>query len=105
MGDASFWNNPDREKLIQEMKRLKAQKEPVRILTFFGSWCPHCSAHVPLLLKVEQGHKTNNRRYYRQDSHQTDPFINEIINITWCGHNYHPSQRGRIHRTLAPEKS
>ena len=37
------------------MKRLKAQKEPVRILTFFGSWCPHCSAHVPLLLKVEQG--------------------------------------------------
>jgi len=37
------------------MKRLKSQKEPVRILTFFGSWCPHCSAHVPLLLKVEQG--------------------------------------------------
>ncbi|MEO8195518.1 MAG: thioredoxin family protein [Thermoanaerobaculia bacterium] len=37
------------------MKRLKAQKEPVRILTFFGSWCPHCSAHVPLLVKVEQG--------------------------------------------------
>ena len=37
------------------LKRLKAQKEPVRILTFFGSWCPHCSAHVPLLLKVEQG--------------------------------------------------
>ena len=37
------------------MKRLKAQKEPVRILTFFGSWCPHCSTHVPLLLKVEQG--------------------------------------------------
>lgn len=36
------------------VKRLKAQKEPVRILTFFGSWCPHCSAHVPLLLKVEQ---------------------------------------------------
>ncbi|MEO7793710.1 MAG: thioredoxin family protein [Thermoanaerobaculia bacterium] len=37
------------------LKRLKAQKEPVRVLTFFGSWCPHCSAHVPLLLKVEQG--------------------------------------------------
>ena len=36
------------------VKRLKAQKEPVRVLTFFGSWCPHCSAHVPLLLKVEQ---------------------------------------------------
>ncbi len=37
------------------MKRLKAQKQPVRILTFFGSWCPHCKAHLPLLLKVEQG--------------------------------------------------
>ena len=37
------------------LKRLKAEKEPVRILTFFGSWCPHCSTHVPLLLKVEQG--------------------------------------------------
>ena len=37
------------------MKRLKAHKEPVRVLTFFGSWCPHCSTHVPLLLKVEQG--------------------------------------------------
>lgn len=43
--------NPD----IGIMKRLKAQKQPVRILTFFGSWCPHCSQHVPLLLKVEQG--------------------------------------------------
>jgi thiol-disulfide isomerase/thioredoxin len=37
------------------MKRLAAQKQPVRVLTFFGSWCPHCKAHVPLLLKVEQG--------------------------------------------------
>jgi len=37
------------------MKRLKAHKEPVRLLTFFGSWCAHCSTHVPLLLKVEQG--------------------------------------------------
>jgi thiol-disulfide isomerase/thioredoxin len=37
------------------LKRLGAQKEPVRLLTFFGSWCPHCSTHVPLLLKVEQG--------------------------------------------------
>ncbi len=36
------------------LKRLKAQKEPVRVLTLFGSWCPFCSAHVPLLLKVEQ---------------------------------------------------
>ncbi len=37
------------------MKRLKAQKEPVRVLTFFGSWCSHCKKHLPLLLKVGQG--------------------------------------------------
>ena len=37
------------------LKRLKGQKEKVRILTFFGSWCPHCKRHLPLLLKVEQG--------------------------------------------------
>ncbi|MEO8275066.1 MAG: thioredoxin domain-containing protein [Thermoanaerobaculia bacterium] len=43
--------NPD----ANIMKRLKAQKQTVRVLTFFGSWCPHCKKHVPLLLKVEQG--------------------------------------------------
>ena len=37
------------------VKRLKAHKESVRVLTFFGSWCPHCKARLPLLLKVEQG--------------------------------------------------
>ena len=36
------------------IKRLKSGKEPVRILTFFGSWCPHCKRHLPLLLKTEQ---------------------------------------------------
>jgi len=37
------------------LKRLKEHKESVRVLTFFGSWCPHCKAHLPLLFKVEQG--------------------------------------------------
>jgi thiol-disulfide isomerase/thioredoxin len=37
------------------LKRLKAHKEDVRVLTFFGSWCPHCKKNLPLLLKVEQG--------------------------------------------------
>jgi thiol-disulfide isomerase/thioredoxin len=36
------------------VKRLKAQKEPVRVLTFFGSWCPHCKRHLPLLMRVEE---------------------------------------------------
>ena len=33
--------------------RLRAEKRAVRVLTFFGSWCPHCKEHVPLLLKAE----------------------------------------------------
>jgi thiol-disulfide isomerase/thioredoxin len=36
------------------VKRLKGSKEPVRVLTFFGSWCPHCKRHLPLLLKTEE---------------------------------------------------
>jgi thiol-disulfide isomerase/thioredoxin len=31
---------------------LRAEKRRVRVLTFFGSWCPHCKEHVPLLLKA-----------------------------------------------------
>jgi thiol-disulfide isomerase/thioredoxin len=34
--------------------RLKRENRDVRVLTFFGTWCPHCAKHVPLLLKVEQ---------------------------------------------------
>ena len=34
--------------------RLRSEKRNVRVLTFFGSWCPHCKEHVPYLLKVEQ---------------------------------------------------
>jgi thiol-disulfide isomerase/thioredoxin len=32
---------------------LKKQKEPVTVRVFFGSWCPHCRQHVPMILKVE----------------------------------------------------
>lgn len=34
--------------------RLRGEKRDVRVLTFFGSWCPHCSRYLPLLLKLEQ---------------------------------------------------
>ena len=27
--------------------------KPVTVRVFFGSWCPHCRQHVPLILKVE----------------------------------------------------
>ena len=32
---------------------LKKRSTPVTVRVFFGSWCPHCRQHVPLLLKVE----------------------------------------------------
>lgn len=35
------------------VQALKKEKDPVTVRTFFGSWCPHCKEHVPLLLKVE----------------------------------------------------
>jgi thiol-disulfide isomerase/thioredoxin len=34
--------------------KLRKEKRDVRVLTFFGSWCPHCREHVPLLLKTEE---------------------------------------------------
>lgn len=34
--------------------RLRAETRDVRVLTFFGSWCPHCKEHVPLLMRSEQ---------------------------------------------------
>lgn len=32
---------------------LKKETDAVVVRIFFGSWCPHCREHVPLLLKVE----------------------------------------------------
>jgi thiol-disulfide isomerase/thioredoxin len=33
--------------------KLKKQAAPVRVLVFFGSWCPHCKEMLPHLLRVE----------------------------------------------------
>ncbi len=38
----------------RSIAKLKATREPVRVLTFFGSWCPHCKKHVPMLMKVAE---------------------------------------------------
>jgi thiol-disulfide isomerase/thioredoxin len=35
------------------IQALKKEGQPVTVRTFFGSWCPHCREHVPMLLKVE----------------------------------------------------
>ena len=37
----------------QAIATIKKQAQPVRILVFFGSWCPHCREHLPFLMKVE----------------------------------------------------
>jgi thiol-disulfide isomerase/thioredoxin len=36
------------------IKTLRNQGKAVRVLTVFGSWCPHCTSYVPRLLRVEQ---------------------------------------------------
>lgn len=41
---------PDRAAL----DRLRGEKRDIRVLTFFGTWCPHCSEHLPYLLKAEE---------------------------------------------------
>jgi thiol-disulfide isomerase/thioredoxin len=35
------------------LAKLKSQAAPVRVLVFFGSWCPHCKEMLPHLLRVE----------------------------------------------------
>lgn len=37
----------------QSVAALKKQAKPVRVLVFFGSWCPHCKEVLPHLLRVE----------------------------------------------------
>jgi thiol-disulfide isomerase/thioredoxin len=36
------------------VKALRGQSKPVRVLTVFGTWCPHCTQYVPRLMRVEQ---------------------------------------------------
>jgi len=36
------------------MARLAADAKGVRVLTFFGTWCPHCRENLPHLLAVER---------------------------------------------------
>lgn len=38
----------------KSVQALRKVAQPVRVRVFFGSWCPHCKEHVPLLLKVEE---------------------------------------------------
>lgn len=33
---------------------LRGETRDVRVLTFFGTWCPHCRQHLPYLLDLER---------------------------------------------------
>ena len=38
---------------LASLQALRKAPRPVTVRVYFGSWCPFCREHVPLLLKVE----------------------------------------------------
>lgn len=34
--------------------RLKAEPDPVRVVIYFGEWCPHCAKIVPTVLSLQE---------------------------------------------------
>jgi thiol-disulfide isomerase/thioredoxin len=42
---------------------LKGDRKPVTVHVVFGSWCPHCRQHVPLMLRVENDVKNPNIKF------------------------------------------
>ncbi|MCB9378919.1 MAG: thioredoxin family protein [Holophagales bacterium] len=60
-GEELLGYNPEYQRRADEyrpdpaiLSDLAARKGGIRVLTFFGSWCPHCKKHVPQLLKVSE---------------------------------------------------
>jgi thiol-disulfide isomerase/thioredoxin len=42
---------------------LKGDRKPVTVHVVFGSWCPHCRQHVPLMLRVENEVRNPNIKF------------------------------------------
>jgi thiol-disulfide isomerase/thioredoxin len=42
---------------------LKKASRPVTVRVVFGSWCPHCRQHVPLMLRVESAVANPNLKF------------------------------------------
>lgn len=42
---------------------LKKVNRPVTVHVVFGSWCPHCRQHVPLMLRVESAANNPNLKF------------------------------------------
>jgi len=63
------------------LARLAARGKGVRVLTFFGTWCPHCRENLPHLLAVERQLAGSGPRfdYYGLPS----PFSSEPEAVKW----------------------
>jgi thiol-disulfide isomerase/thioredoxin len=54
-GDAGYrWRAGRFAPDAEVVRTLRGESRDVRVLTFFGTWCPHCRQHLPLLLDVER---------------------------------------------------
>lgn len=42
---------------------LRSDRKPVTVHVIFGSWCPHCRQHVPLMLRVENEVRNPNIKF------------------------------------------
>jgi thiol-disulfide isomerase/thioredoxin len=88
---------------------LRKQSSPVTVRVFFGSWCPHCRQHVPLLLRVEDEVRNPKIRfeYYGLPRSLDDPAAKKVgVHSVPTGIVYvNGKEAGRIANWGSPEVS
>jgi thiol-disulfide isomerase/thioredoxin len=66
----------------QAIAALKKQAKPATVRVYFGSWCPHCRQHVPLMLKVEDQLKGSPAKikfeYFGLDRGMPEPIVKQL---------------------------
>jgi thiol-disulfide isomerase/thioredoxin len=66
----------------QAIAALKKQAKPATVRVYFGSWCPHCREHVPLMLKVEDQLKGSPSKikfeYFGLDRGLKEPIVKQL---------------------------
>jgi thiol-disulfide isomerase/thioredoxin len=66
----------------QAIAALKKQTKPATVRVYFGSWCPHCRQHVPLMLKVEDQLKGSPSKikfeYFGLDRGLQEPIVKQL---------------------------
>ena len=60
--------------------KLKKQAAPIRVVVYFGSWCPHCKEVLPHLLRVEDEIKGSKLQidYYGLPRDFKDPEVQRL---------------------------